>query len=529
MARPYLITLALVYSCAIGAQPTFERFYQSGTSYTFDLIELPGHNILTCMAVAHILDPEGSIEYSSAYHGGGTYLTQTLKAAGPNSFYFTTATVAAECPFGDAALVYTVLGKMDSVGTTATVNRYTPDPGYCSGLPGGLEITEDLGAITWGRDKNFFALRVDETFQPIWAKRVARSGGFQFLKGLPGGDLLAGINMDTAGAVLARLDPNGNFIWSKSYIRPRGIVQDALIESDDSFIITGSTDSTKLGLFTPLPASYQPKLFMMKLNGEGDVQWCKGYDSAPYNWPAYIASKIKKTADGDYVVLATLGELGYNFEFRPFLMKTDLNGDTLWTQSLGRNGYSYGTNNLALLSDGGILFNGIIYGDLPGGNTGMNYIFKSDAMGHLPCWEQDYSVQTLDLFPVDSSFTLIAEDVSVTATPVFVQDTILDPDIFTVYDGCTFTTGVPSRVHGRAKPAVRPNPTPGRFTVEFQDPLMKDSYYSVYDTMGKLLFQRAAAHGQKTEEVDLTGYSKGTYVIRFTDKEGTCYERVVVE
>ncbi len=28
---------------------------------------------------------------------------------------------------------------------------------------------------------------------------------------------------------------------------------------------------------------------------------------------------------------------------------------------------------------------------------------------------------------------------------------------------------------------------------------------------------------------DLTGYSKGTYVIRFTDKEGTCYERVVVE
>ncbi|MBL7941015.1 MAG: T9SS type A sorting domain-containing protein [Flavobacteriales bacterium] len=65
--------------------------------------------------------------------------------------------------------------------------------------------------------------------------------------------------------------------------------------------------------------------------------------------------------------------------------------------------------------------------------------------------------------------------------------------------------------------------------MEFQDPLMKDSYYSVYDAMGKLLFQRAAAQGQKTEEVDLTGYSKGTYVIRFTDKEGTCYERVVVE
>ncbi len=481
------------------------------------------------MSATHVLNPAGSIVRSSYYHSGGTYATQTLKAAGPNSFYFTTATVFAECSNGELSLVDPVIGKMDSLGTTASIHRYAMSPGFCYSPPEGLEVTDDLGAITWGRQKNFFALRVDDAFQPVWSKRVERSGGFRFIKELPSGDLLAGINMDTAGAVVARLDPAGNFIWCKSYIRPKGIVHDAIIESDDSFIITGCTDSTTLNIFTPLPASYQPKLFMMKLNGDGDVQWCRGYDSAPNYWQADTHSRIERTVDGDYTVLATTGEIGYNLPFRPFLMKTDLNGDTLWTRSIGRNGYGYITTDLAALSDGGLLFNGIIYGDLPGGNTGIQYIFKCDAMGHFPCWEQDQTIQTLDLFPVDSSFTLVAEDVSVTATPVVVQDTILDPALFTVYDGCTFTTGFPSRVHGRAKPSVRPNPNTGRFTVEFQDPLMKDSYYSVYDVMGKLLFQHAAAHGQKTEEVDLTGYGKGTYVIRFTDKDGTCYERVVLE
>jgi len=266
---------------------------------------------------------------------------------------------------------------------------------------------------------------------------------------------------------------------------------------------------------------------MMKLNGDGAVQWCRGYNSAPHCWHVSTSSRIERTLDGNYAILATLGTPEYNFEFRPLLMKTDINGDTLWTHSIGRNGYRYMTSDLASLTDGGLLFSGLIFGDLPGGNSGLPYIYKSDANGHLPCWERVHAIQTLDLFPVDSAFTLVTEDILTTATPVLVVDTTLQP--FTVYDGCTFTTGIPDQRRSRPKPAVRPNPTPGRFTVEFQDPLVKDTYYSVYDTMGKLLFQRAAAHGKRTEEVDLTGYSTGTYVIRFTDPEGVCYERVVVE
>ena len=81
----------------------------------------------------------------------------------------------------------------------------------------------------------------------------------------------------------------------------------------------------------------------------------------------------------------------------------------------------------------------------------------------------------------------------------------------------------------RPKPTIRPNPNTGRFTMEFPDPLMAESYYSVYDVMGRLLYQRPLPMGKKTEEIDLTRFGAGTYVLKLTDPEGACFERVVVE
>ncbi|HNU56873.1 MAG TPA: T9SS type A sorting domain-containing protein, partial [Flavobacteriales bacterium] len=69
----------------------------------------------------------------------------------------------------------------------------------------------------------------------------------------------------------------------------------------------------------------------------------------------------------------------------------------------------------------------------------------------------------------------------------------------------------------------------GRFTVQFADPLMAERYYSVYDAMGKLLLQRRLPPGATVEEVDLSRFGSGTYVIKFTSPDGVCHERVVVE
>jgi hypothetical protein len=524
------VVMALVWPSVAQAQPTFEKLYQSGTSFSFDLIELPGQNILTAMGATLLLTPDGDVGHASFFHGGDTYMVQTLKAASANEYYITTGLNAGSCPWESATLIHPVLGRVDSLGRVLAMHQYELNTGICRGTPGGLEVTSDKGSVTWGREHNFYVMKVDSAFEHVWSKRIWHQGGFKFIKELPNGDLLAGINMDTAGAVVARMDADGNFLWLKSYIRPRGMVHDAVIESDDSFIITGYTDSTaSTNPFIPYPPTYHPKLFMMKLNGQGEVQWCRGYDSTPNLWYSRTASRIVRTFEGKLAVLATLGYPQNNFFFRPFLMKTDMNGDTIWTRSVGANDYDYQAQDLLAYSDGSFLFSGIVWGDMPGSNSSLKYIYKTDSLGHFSCLEKHHPAQVLDLFPVDSIFTFTSVlDGVATISTVLVNDSILDTQLFNVYDACTMTTGLPPIGQSR-KMRIYPNPNTGRFTVEFTDPLMAESYYSVYDAMGRLLYQRPLPQGKETEEVDLSRFGRGTYVIKFTDPEGVCHERVVLE
>ncbi|MBL7940767.1 MAG: T9SS type A sorting domain-containing protein [Flavobacteriales bacterium] len=455
---------------------------------------------------------------------------QSVKKHTDNDFYFAGGYHKDSCSAsGTLTIPYThpVIGRMDSLGNIQEAHHYVLNSERCNNIAQDLEILQDGSVIAWGNRENvLFVLKADASGQAAWGRSFSSIGTFTFVKELPGGDLVAGFNMDTAGAAVARFDPDGNFRWCRSYFRPKGMVNDAIIESDDSFTIIGYTDSTLTDFFIPLPDTFQPKLFMMRLNGDGEVQWCRGYDSAPHYWHTPRGSRIVRTVDGKYTMLATMGQPGYNWFYRPMLLKLDLNGDTIWTRAVGLSGYDYFAKELLAYSDGGFLYNGQIWGDLPEGLANSAFLYKTDALGHLPCAEQLHPLVVLDLFPVDSSFTLVSSD-GATTLPAFVNETTFDTA--TNYDGCTLTTSLSYATRRPQRPAIRPNPTPGRFTVEFQDPLVRDIYYSVYDATGKLLFQRAAAQGQKTEEVDLTGYSKGTYVIRFTDKEGTCYERVVLE
>ncbi|MEZ4807627.1 MAG: T9SS type A sorting domain-containing protein [Flavobacteriales bacterium] len=363
----------------------------------------------------------------------------------------------------------------------------------------------------------FFVLKTDPQGLPTWAKRFNYNGGFRFIRELPSGDLLAGFDLEGAGACVARMDADGNFIWCNSYMRPWGRMHDAIIESDTTFVITGYAGTAS-----------QPKLFMMKLDEMGEVQWCRGYDSAPHPWYIYQWSQIEKSLDGNYVVLTTLGQQGNSYyQFRPLLMKTDTNGDILWTRSVGAGNYTYFGRDLLVHSDGGYMFSGIVYGDLPEMWTGAPYIFKTDSLGHFACSERVHPVQLMELFPTDSSFTLTSTD-GATAHTAFVNDTTFAP--ISVYDACDVLNGLAPTIDRQgARMTIRPNPNTGRFTMEFPDPLMAESYYSVYDVMGHLLYQRPLPSGRQTEEIDLTRFGAGTYVLKLTDLEGACFERVVVE
>ncbi len=507
--------LVLCINCT-QAQPTFERIFESAASgFKFNVLSLPSGNLLTPLGWGvSRLNPQGTIIQTRYYVPDTMVGVTSVRKLTDNAFYFATNYVKDSCTSsGGITLPFThpAIGRMDSMGNVLALRHYVLDG--CRNLTGDLAVMADHGAVTWGRDTFFFVLRTDSSLAPLWSRRFGHHGGFRFIKELPGGDLLAGFDMDTAGGSVARLDANGNFIWCKSYMRPFGKVHDAVIESDSSFIVTGYSSTTPY------------KLFIMKLDGAGEVQWCRGYDSAPNGWSTLHPSRIERTLDGNYVVLATLGQAQLPYFYRPLLMKTDLNGDTLWAHSVGRPGFQHYAMDVLAYSDGGYLLSGWIWGELPGGNLAMPYLFKTDSLGHYSCWESHHPVEVLELFPTDSSFALTSMD-GVVEQPAFVSD-IAFP--ITTYDGCTFSTGVPLWTRQSQKMSVRPNPNPGQFTLAFKEPLAAESWYSVFDPTGKLLYQRPLPPGKGTEEVDLSRYGKGTYVIKCTDKDGVYHERVVVE
>ncbi len=542
MKKHGVLAVMLVASHGLFAQPTFEKIWSSSGTAKVNLIELPSHDLLIGVTKGpgmSRMNPQGYVMESYHYWRDSLVRQQSIRQGSPNEFYFVTAVQQDSCA---AVWQYTVprthpvIGKMDSLGNVLSLRYYPLNTSVCASIPRDLTLTADGGVVVWGHDRYFFALKLDDSGSPVWGRHfgyhnsilpdIGHSGSFQFIKELPSGDLLAGINMDTAGVVVARMDADGNFLWCKSYLRSSGMIQDCVIESDGSFLITRTTDTTGYSMFDPLPPQYHPKLFLLKLNGDGEVQWCKGYDSAPNLIYSRGVSRIVKTQDDKYLVLAAIGVEGYNISYRPLLMKIDQNGDTLWTRSTGRSGFTYEIADLLAYSDGGFIYDGIMYGDIPGVGNGGPFIHKTDSLGQHACFERRHPITISDLFPTDSSFTLTSTD-GATMHELSFSDTTFTP--ITVVDGCTFTMGIDYAAHKRPKPRIRPNPNTGRFTVEFQDPLMAESYYSVYDALGKLLLQRAAAHGQRTQEVDLGRYGSGTYVIKFTDAEGTCYEQVVVE
>ncbi|HRN37230.1 MAG TPA: T9SS type A sorting domain-containing protein, partial [Flavobacteriales bacterium] len=525
--RRFPVLLVIAWGGFAQAQSTFEKVYLSGANGKMNLIEFPSRNVLAGLAWGpgvSLLDPGGSIIHTEHYWSDSILVQRSIRRSSANVFYFVQGYQEDSCTTsGNLTIPHTcpAIGRTDSLGNVLQMLHYRLNTDKCWTSPDDLAMTSDKGVITWGGDGpgtqwSFYGMRVDSMGLPVWAKSFDRHGSFRFIKELPSGDLLAGFNMDTAGASVARMDADGNFLWCKSYFRPGGKMHDAVIESDSAFIITGLT----------LVAG-QTDLFMLKLNGAGDVQWCRGYDSSPNPWYPGQQSRVERTTENEYVILATLGQPGVVPFYRPFLMKTDENGDTLWTRSMGANDYTYYTKDLLVYSNGGYLISGGLLGHLPHGWSGAPYIFKTDSFGHFSCHERRHPIEVLDLFPVDSSFTLTSVD-GATVHPAFVRDTVFDP--IAVYDGCTFLpTGMPSIARPSRSMNVRPNPNAGRFTMEFTDPLAADSFYSVYDAVGKLLFQRPLAKGTESEEIDLSRFGKGTYLVRITSKDGVCNERVVVQ
>ena len=131
--------------------------------------------------------------------------------------------------------------------------------------------------------------------------------------------------------------------WTKIFATPGDDYGEYVEQTDDGgFIIVGSTDS-----------SGSDDVLLIKTNSAGDTIWTKIYGT--YRWD--YASCVHQTSDGGYIIFGDTDSF-YPTRWNGWLIKTNSNGDTLWTKVFTGPKYYFIRSGLELASGNGYVFTG---------------------------------------------------------------------------------------------------------------------------------------------------------------------------
>jgi hypothetical protein len=195
--------------------------------------------------------------------------------------------------------------------------------------------TNDLGYIIAGMTTSFGALfsdvyiiKTDSLGDTLWTKTYGGSDfdeAYCVRQTLDGGYIIAGqtfsFGAGHSDVYLLKLNPIGDTIWTKtfgdtSYEYGYSVEQTA----DSGFIVAGHTFSIGSG---------QSDVYLIKTNINGDMVWYRTFGGANDD----KGRAVQQTSDGGYIITGLTESLDPSRDV--YLIKTDTNGDTLWTRNYG--------------------------------------------------------------------------------------------------------------------------------------------------------------------------------------------------
>ena len=261
--------------------------------------------------------------------------------------------------------------------------RYYGD--FCDDEGWSVDQTADGGYIITGNSFRLFPLpgtyyvyliKTDVNGDSLWTRIYGPSGwssssyGNSVLQSTDGGYIVAGLtysishNMDAV--LLMKTDADGDSVWWREYPANLGsLAYDVQQTQDGGYIVVGYT-------LMPMGAGGWD-VYLLKTDEVGDTLWTRTYGG----YGDDRGRSVLQNQDGGYIICGNSGSYSPGM-YDVYIIRTDADGDTLWTRTYGRFNGDSGIS-IQPTTDGGYIIAGLY--DKIQSFTGDVWVIKIDADG----------------------------------------------------------------------------------------------------------------------------------------------------
>ncbi len=437
-----------------------------------------------------------------------------------------------------------------------------------------IQQTTDGGYIMAGYTKSFgiqyydaILLKTDANGDTLWTKTYGGLGsdyGNTVTQTNDGGYIMAGyttkttISGDTASMYLVKTDAQGNLQWQKLLGAGNQVTDAYCIKqtADKGFVITGytngfgeingdafliKTDSLANPVFTKtygykgadwgnsiwltndggyiIGGSYSTDstsididTYIIKTDANGDTLWTRTFGGTSSDY----GQSIKQTTDGGYILGGYTNSFG-NGSYDALLIKVNANGDTLFTKTFGGTSDDE-ANSVLQTTDGGYMLAGQS-NSFGKGNYDF-YTVKTDANGNGNCYQTN-------VHAVKKTSKTIVRNVSVLQNAPAASKLNASPNIYTgatPTDVCN-SIGISTFKNGLSALNIFPNPNNGLFTLSFTDLNEEIVKLFIQNILGETVYITNTVTNRK---IDLQHLINGTYFVRIQTASENYTEKIII-
>jgi hypothetical protein len=336
-------------------------------------------------------DSAGDTLWTRAYGGAVDDVGSSVQQTDDSGFAVAGRTYSFGAGYSDVYLIRTSASG-DTLWTRTYGGQWHDD---------GLSIQRiaDGGYIISGASESYgagrgdvYLIRTNVSGDTLWTRTYGDTNvdvGESVQESTDGGYIITGYN-GTFGPIngdvyLIKTDDHGDTVWTRTY--------GGRVPPDWGYAVHPTANGGCISVgYTMSFGAGNEDVYLIKANASGDVLWTRTCGGPGRD----IGYSVQQTIDGGYIIAGTTASFGAG-GYDVYLVKTNAQGDTVWTRTYGGTN-SDGGNSVQQTTDGGYIIAGSTASFGAGGSD--VYLIKTDSLGNVGLVEESREPQVSGRKPV---------------------------------------------------------------------------------------------------------------------------------